>query len=73
MLTMNYMGTCFQMLTFERGWKFSSSMHHFVFIYVILAFIFFRFSGITKKAAKLEAKLKEKAEGKAKEDTKKSQ
>ena len=65
MLTMNYLGACFQMLTFERGWRYSSSLHHFVLIYVVAIFFLFRFGKIPKRAAKLEAKIK------AKEDAKK--
>jgi hypothetical protein len=64
MLTMNYMGICFQLLTFEKGWRFSSTMYHFVFIYVIVFFLIFRFGGIPRMAAKYEAKLKAKSEGK---------
>lgn len=61
MLTMNFMGISFMLLTFEKGFKFSQSVNHFVYIYIFVFFVIFRFSGITKKAAKLEAKLKEKA------------
>ena len=69
MLTMNFMGISFMLLTFEKGYKFSQSVSHFVYIYIFVFFVIFRFSGITKKAAKLEAKFKEKAA--AQVDTKK--
>jgi hypothetical protein len=36
-------------------------VNHFVYITIFVLFAVFRFSGITKKAAKLEAKLKEHA------------
>ena len=65
MLTMNFMGISFMLLTFERGFKFSKAVHHFVYIYVFVLFFIFRFGGITKKAAKLETKLKEKAAAQA--------
>jgi hypothetical protein len=35
-------------------------MHYFVFISIPILFVIFRFGGITKRAAKIEAKLKEK-------------
>jgi lysophospholipid acyltransferase len=65
MLMMNFMGISFMLLTFEKGWRFSSSVSHFVYITIAIFFVIFRFSGITKKAAKLEQKLKEKAAAKA--------
>ena len=61
MLIMNFMGISFMLLTFEKGYRFSQSVHHFVYISVFVLFAIFRFSGITKKAAKLEEKLKLKA------------
>lgn len=60
MLTLNYLGVSFGLLTFERGMRFSGSVYHFVFIYILVLFAIFRFGGIPRKAAKLEAKLKEK-------------
>jgi hypothetical protein len=57
MLSMNYMGVCFQLLTFEKGGRFSKTMHHFVFIYIVVFFVIFRFGGIPQRAAKLEKKL----------------
>ena len=72
-LAMDYLGVCFQLLTFEKGWRFSKAMHHFVFIIIIVAFLVFRFGGIPQKAAKLEAKLKAKALAKTEQETKKSQ
>ena len=65
LLMMNFMGISFMLLTFEKGWRFSSSIYHFVYITITIFFVIFRFSGITKKAAKLEQKLKEKAAAKA--------
>jgi lysophospholipid acyltransferase len=65
LLMMNFMGISFMLLTFEKGWRFSSSVYHFVYITIAIFFVIFRFSGITKKAAKLEQKLKEKAAAKA--------
>ena len=65
MLMMNFMGISFMLLTFEKGWRFSSSVSHFVYIVITIFFVIFRFSGITKKAAKLEQKLKDKAAAKA--------
>ena len=65
MLMMNFMGISFMLLTFEKGWRFSSSVYHFVYIVITIFFIIFRFGDITKKAAKLEQKLKEKAAAKA--------
>jgi lysophospholipid acyltransferase len=65
MLMMNFMGISFMLLTFEKGWRFSSSVSHFVYIVITIFFVIFRFGGITKKAAKLEQKLKDKAAAKA--------
>jgi lysophospholipid acyltransferase len=65
MLMMNFMGISFMLLTFEKGWSFSSSVYHFVYIVIVVLFVIFRFGGITKKAAKLEEKLKAKAAEKA--------
>ena len=61
MLLMNFQGVSFMLLTFDKGYKFSQSVNHFVYITIFVLFAVFRFSGITKKAAKLEAKLKEHA------------
>lgn len=61
MMTLNYFGICFCLLTFEKGMRFSGTMYHFVFIYVLVFFAIFRFGGIPRKAAKLEEKLKAKA------------
>ena len=57
MLTMNFMGISFMLLTFEKGFRFSQSIYHAVYIYVFVFFVIFRFSGITKMAAALEKKL----------------
>lgn len=58
MIGLNYMGVSFGLLTFEKGGKFSKTMHHFVFILIMVFFVIFRFGGIPKKAAKLEEKIK---------------
>lgn len=58
-MTLNYFGTSFGLLTFEKGYRFSSTLYHFVYIYILVFFFIFRFGGVTKKAARLEAKLKE--------------
>ena len=58
---MNYLGISFMLLTFEKGWSFSSSLYHFVYIYIVVFFVIFRFGGIPRKAQKLEEKLKAKA------------
>ncbi len=55
---MNFFGVSFGLLTLERGGSFSKAMNHFVYIYVMVFFVIFRFGGIPQKAAKLEAKLK---------------
>ena len=61
MLLMNFQGVSFMLLTFDKGFKFSKSINHFVYITIFVLFVIFRFSGVTKKAAKLEEKLKLKA------------
>ena len=43
MLTMNFMGISFMLLTFEKGFRFSQSVNHFVYIYVFVFFAIFRF------------------------------
>lgn len=58
LMTMNFFGVSFCLLTLEKGGSFSKAMHHFVYIYVIVLFVIFRFGGIPRKAAKLEEKLK---------------
>ena len=55
---MNYLGISFMLLTFEKGWRFSASLYHYVYISIIVLFAIFRFGGIPRKAAKLEEKLK---------------
>lgn len=64
LLTLNYFGTSFGLLTFEKGYRFSSTLYHYVYIYIVVLFFAFRFGGITKRAVKLEAKLKEKEDAK---------
>jgi len=46
MLSMNFLGISFMLLTYEKGMRFSSSLNHFVYIYIIVFFIIFRFGGI---------------------------
>lgn len=58
MLAMNYLGICFALLTFEKGFKFTNSVFNFVFVLIAVLFVFFRFSGIVRKAQKLEEKRK---------------
>jgi lysophospholipid acyltransferase len=65
MLMMNFMGVSFMLLTFEKGWRFSSSIYHFVYIVITVLFVIFRFGGITRKAAKMEKIIAEKAAAKA--------
>jgi len=65
MLMMNYIGIGFMLLTFERGYSFSSSVYHFAYILIVALFVIFRFGGITRKAAKLEKIIAEKAAAKA--------
>ncbi len=64
MLFMNFMGISFMLLTLEKGWSFSSSVYHFIYILIIVFFIIFRFGGVTRYAVKLEEKLKAKAAAK---------
>ncbi len=61
MLMMNYLGISFMLLTFEKGWRFSSSLYHYVYVLIVVFFVIFRFGGITRKAVKLEEKIKAKA------------
>lgn len=60
MMSLNYLGTSFGLLTFELGYNFSKAMHHFVFIYIMVLFAIFRFGGIPRKAQKLEEQLAKK-------------
>jgi hypothetical protein len=60
---LNYLGICFMLLTFERGMSFSSSLHHFILILIVVFFVIFRFSGITKIAAKKQAAINAKKLG----------
>lgn len=63
MLTMNYLGISFMLLTFENAGSFSKTLYHFVYIYIVLLFVIFRFGGIPKMAAKLEEKINAKTQG----------
>ncbi len=65
MFFMNFQGISFMLLTFEKGWKFQSAVYQIPNIAIFVLFAIFRFSGITRKAAKLEEKLKLKAQEKA--------
>ena len=56
MLAMNYLGICFGLLTFEKGFRFTNSVNNFMFVVIVVFFLFFRFSGIVKRAQKLEEK-----------------
>jgi hypothetical protein len=47
MLLMNFQGVSFMLLTFDKGYKFSQSVNHFVYITIFVLFAVFRFSGIT--------------------------
>ncbi len=64
MFFMNFQGISFMLLTFEKGWKFQTAVYQIPNIAIFVFFIIFRFSGITRKAAKLEEKLKLKAQEK---------
>jgi hypothetical protein len=61
MVAMDYLGVSFQLLTFERGYAFSKSMYHYMYILIFVLLVIFRVGKIPQRAAKLEAKLKEKA------------
>ena len=63
MLAMNFLGTSFIMLTFDKGLKFTNSLYNSIYIIIIVLFVFFRFSGIVKKAQRLEEKRKAKLAG----------
>ena len=58
MLAMNFLGVSFGLLTFENGMRFASTLYYFVFILIFVLFVFFRFSGIVRRAQKLEEKRK---------------
>ena len=58
LIALNFHGTSFSMLTFERGLKFCGSMYYFVFAIVVGLYIIMVALGISRKAAKLEAKEK---------------
>lgn len=50
LIALNYLGTCFCLLTYERGMAFSGAVYHFVFIGIVVLFIIFRFGGFVKRA-----------------------
>ena len=64
MLFMNYLGTSFMLLTFEKGWSFSHSVYHFIFILIVVLLTIFRVLNIPRKAAKLEEKITKQADAK---------
>jgi FtsH-binding integral membrane protein len=68
MVTLNFLGTSFCLLTFERGLLFASSLYYYVYIYLIVAFVIFRFMGLTKMIQGWEKKALEAASSKTKED-----
>jgi len=45
-------------------------MYHYVFVYIVVLFVIFRFGGIPRRAAKLEAKIKAKKEANQQESKK---
>ena len=51
------MGISFMLLTFEKGWRFSSTMYHFVYVLVVVGLLIFRGFNIPRKAQKLQEKL----------------
>jgi FtsH-binding integral membrane protein len=61
---MNFLGTSFTLLTFEKGMRFASSMYYFVFVGCVCGFFMWQGLGISKKAHKLELREKELKEGK---------
>ena len=64
MICLNYFGTSFNALTFERGFTFGRGQNHFVFICVPLALGLVKGLGLVKKAKKMEEALMKKTEEK---------
>jgi len=64
MIVLNYFGTSFNSLTFERGLTFGAAQNHFVFIMIPLAMALVKGLGLVKKAKKMEEALKKKNEEK---------
>ncbi len=63
---MNFLGTTFGLLTFERGRIFCGSMYYFVFIITVGLYFLMKALGVVKMAQKLEAQDKKIAEDKQK-------
>jgi lysophospholipid acyltransferase len=57
MITLNYFGTSFNSLTFERGFTFGRMLHHFVFLGVPMVLFLFKALGLAKMAKKKELAL----------------
>lgn len=49
-MLMNYVAMGFNQLTFEKGGNFAKSTYFFGYIYILMLFIIFRFSGVVKYA-----------------------
>jgi lysophospholipid acyltransferase len=64
MIVLNYFGTSFNALTFERGFTFGSGVNHFVFILIPIVLFLVKSLGLVKKAKKMEEALKKKKEEK---------
>lgn len=50
MLALNYLGTAFTMLSFERGYNFLRATYFYVFIILIVLLSLWKALGITKMA-----------------------
>lgn len=57
MFTLNYLGTSFNMLTFERGHNFAKATNYLIWIYVPVLFFFVRAIGLSGIAKKKLAKI----------------
>tara|TARA_B110000285_G_C14974893_1_gene538451 strand:- start:82 stop:504 length:423 start_codon:yes stop_codon:yes gene_type:complete len=64
MIVLNYFGTSFNALTFERGLTFGAGQNHFVFILIPIVLFLVKSLGLVKKAKKIEEALKKKNEEK---------
>ena len=64
MIILNYFGTSFNSLTFERGNIFGKMLYHFIFILVPITLFMFKTLGLAKRAKKIEEAIKKKQEGK---------
>lgn len=54
MLALNYLGTAFTMLSFERGYNFLRATHFYMFIMIFVALVLWKTLGITKMAQKID-------------------